>query len=83
MVFADVTQWLIDEKVLPAAVIVTIVVAWALVKFVVPLLMQLSASRPRSSSEVRTGRSTDAKVQQTTVGDVRTKGDVEISPRQQ
>lgn len=82
MVFADVTDWLLDEKVLPAAVIVTIVVAWAVVKFIVPLLAQLFASRPTSSSEVRAAHSRDAKVQQTTVGDVKAKGDVEINPRQ-
>ncbi len=80
MPIADVAGWLLDNKIVPAGVVIGIVVVWALIKFVVPLLVNRNPP-PQTSADARVEGS--SKVQQTTTGDIKAGGDVDISPRQE
>jgi hypothetical protein len=77
---ADVADWFLDNKIVPAGVVIAIVIVWALIKFVVPLLVNRNAP-PQASTDARIKGS--GKVQQTTTGDIKARGDVDISPRQE
>jgi hypothetical protein len=77
---ADIADWILENKIVPAGVVIAIVVVWAVIKFVVPLILDRNPP-PRASNEARVKGS--GKVQQTATGDIKARGDVEINPRQE
>jgi hypothetical protein len=79
MAFADIFDYVLNHKILPLGAVVAILVVLGVVRYLIPWL----AARRSRGTTVTATTNEGGPVQQTVVGDVKAKGNVDISPRQQ